>query len=87
MTAVTLEHHDVSYDAIKEKSKDASISMMRKNKSILVWLDSIEKDLKNIIGHRGISLLYLICGYEKHLDTNTDLDELDFIKGRQVLRC
>ena len=61
-TAATLKHHVVSYDAIKEKSKDASISMMRKNGSILVWLDSIGKDLKNTVGHPGILLLYPICG-------------------------
>ena len=42
LTAETLEHHAVSYDAIKEKSKDVIITKMTKNGNILVWLDSIE---------------------------------------------
>ena len=51
MTAETLKYHAISWKAIKDKSKDASISIMRKNGNILVWLDSIEKELWNIIGH------------------------------------
>ena len=56
--------------------------MMRKDRSILVRLDSIEKDLRNIIGHHRISLLYLICGYETPPDANTNSDELNSIKNK-----
>ena len=84
MATETLEHHTISYDTIKGKSKDASISMMRKNGSILECLNSIEKDLKNIIGHYGISLLYIICGYEKPPNVETDSDEFTCIKDKAL---
>ena len=42
LRAKILEHHAISYDAIKEKSKDVTITKMTKNGNILVWLDSIE---------------------------------------------
>ena len=80
ITGKTLEHHGISWESIKDKSKDVSISMMRKIGNILVWLDSIEEELYNVIGHCSTSLLHLLQGYKTPSDANTDSDELVFLK-------
>ena len=70
LNAQTLKHHADSYSAIKEKTKDAKLTPIKKNGDMLAWLDDANKDLKNIIGNRGVSLLSYVRGDEEIPDAN-----------------
>ena len=81
LNAQTLRHHADSYSAIKEKTKDAKLTPIKKNGDILAWLDDANKDLKNIIGNRGVSLLSYVIVDREIPDANRS-SILDFKDGK-----
>ena len=54
---------------------------MKKNGNVLAWLDDVNKDLKTIIGNRGVPLMYLVRGYKHPPDANNS-SSLDFKDGK-----
>ena len=81
LNAETIKHYADSFDAIKEKTKDGKLTVLKKNGDMLLWLDDVDKDLKGYVGNRGISLAYLNID-KKAPDANTDDTLWDFEKGK-----
>ena len=81
LNAETIKHYSDSFDAIKEKTKDGKLTVLKKNGDMLLWLDDVDKDLKGLIGNRGISLAYLNAD-DKPPDANSDDTLWDFEQGK-----
>ena len=56
LNAETIKHYSDSFDAIKEKTKDGKLTVLKQNGDMLLWLDDVNKDLRGQVGNRGISL-------------------------------